>query len=196
MENLVGRKIKGFEFEAKFSLCHYDHMNEYIGQIGIIEKVNENDVRVEFKDENCFYYPLDQIQPHLIPLEVFKLGQKVWDKSISDEAGEVVNIDSGDLVYPIEIKFISGNTTYTIDGRLSSESTKTLSTTPYTFQGFSQETIIERGTVVYVRNYEEFSWEIGFYDEFKDNDHFVFVGQQKEGDSNPWTFCQTKNPLI
>ena len=190
MENLVGRKIKGFRFEGfKFNV----EMKNYIGIVGVIVHQCQNKVRVDFGDDYWFY-PIDQIQPHLIPLEVFKLGQKVWDMSISEEAGVVFSIDNS-LEHLIIVDFQYVRPKYKIDG-VNQHGQKTLSSAPYTFQGFSQETIIERGTVVYFRDSEKNNWNIGFYDEFKKNEHYCFVEQKKEGHSLDWTFCQTENPLI
>ena len=197
MENLVGRKIRGFEFEVEDGLVFHPKMKYYIGEIGLIYKVCKDIVVVQFKD-NDWSYPLDKIQPHLIPLEVFKLGQKVWDMSISEEAGVVVKINNGyeNEDNPIRVKFNNANEKYTLDGRINKDYPKTLSSAPYTFLGFSQESIIERGTVVYYRTSEMSSWNIGFYDEFKSNGHYVFQDQKKEGYSHPRKFCQTENPLI
>ena len=191
MENLVGRKIRGFEFEgANFN----SKMKKYIGEIGVIESYFENKVRVEFESD-VWYYPLDQIEQHLIPLEVFKLGQKVWDMSISDEAGVVIRID-GFGRYKITVLFIKDKKFgYSLEG-INEHGQKTLSTTPYTFQGFSQETIIERGTLVYYRNYESNNWNIGFYSHIEEGKHHCFVDQVKEGSSLHWKYCQTQNPLI
>ena len=65
MNNLIGRKIKGFKFESKH-LIHVPNMNKHIGEIGEIECVDGDDVNVVFKDDS-WHYPLDQIYPHLIP---------------------------------------------------------------------------------------------------------------------------------
>ena len=190
MENLVGRKIRGFKFEGD-SFLH--KMKDYIGKIGVIQYVNSINAVIEFNG-GFWDYPLDQIQPHLIPLEVFKLGQKVWDMSIQEEAGVVVGVSGFDF-NEITVDFIKSRERYKIDGE-NEHGQKTLSLAPYTFQGFSQETIIERGTVVYIRDYEVTGWEFGFYDQFKNNQHYIFQDQQKEGESSPWRFCQTENPLI
>ena len=78
MENLIGRKIKGFEFEGtNFNPI----MKKYIGKIGFIEGITGDivEVRVRFENNDFWCYPLDQIQPHLIPLEKqdeFFIGDK------------------------------------------------------------------------------------------------------------------------
>ena len=195
MENLVGRKIKGFRVELENGLVFNPKMKNYIGEIGVIESVFDNYVKVQFEDDS-WIYPLDQIQPHLIPLEIFKLGQKVWDMSISDEAGVVVQVIDFKFDYPIKVEFGEEVLSYTLDGKFNKDYPKTLSTAPYIFQGFSQETIIERGTLVYFRDSECENWNIGFYKEGKSYVHFIFENQQKEGKSFSWKFCQTENPLI
>lgn len=193
MKNLVGRKIKGFEFEGDY---FNSEMKEYIDKIGLIKDFNKNTAVVEF-DDATWGYPIDQIQPHLIPLEnveAFKLGQKVWDMGIQEEAGVVAGICSIDF-NGIIVDFTKSRERYKIDG-INEHGQKTLSTTPYTFLGFSQETIIERGALVYMRDTEDLIWYFGFYDEFKEKKHYIFQNQQKEGDSFPWVLCQTENPLI
>ena len=194
MENLVGRQVKGFEFEGGDPLIFNSEMKYYIGKIGTIMSINYYGNPVVEFDDATWSYPLDQIQPHLIPLEVFKLGQKVWDMSISEEEGKVVSIDNS-LRHPIIAEFNSIRNYYKIDG-INKYGQRTLSSAPYTFQGFSQETIIERGTLVYFKDYKEFSWNIGFYNKFEDGKHFVFEDQNKDGISMSWKFCQTENPLI
>ena len=76
MENLIGRKIKGFKCrDSNFS----SKMEKYIGKAGFIESVLDNRVGVYFENSFYCYYPLDQIQPHLIPLEKqdgFFIGDK------------------------------------------------------------------------------------------------------------------------
>lgn len=69
---------------------------------------------------------------------IFKVGDKVWDMSISNEVGEVVEIIQG-YNYPIRVEFKNDVITYTFDGIINTGHLKTLSFTPYTFEGFSQE---------------------------------------------------------
>lgn len=65
MKDLIGRKMKGFKFEDE--LIKYDKsMKKHIGEIGEIIDVNTNFVQVSFQGV-IWYYPLDQIEQHLIP---------------------------------------------------------------------------------------------------------------------------------
>ena len=59
MENLVGKKVKGFGFGSSALT------QNYIGKIGLIKSVEGNSIKVQFEDDYWFY-PLDQIQPHLV----------------------------------------------------------------------------------------------------------------------------------
>lgn len=85
MENLIGRKIKGFDFDSDVlgSLRYIPEMKKYVGKIGIIYRVYKDCVQVKFAITAflavTWVYPLDQIQPHLIPLEKqdeFFIGDK------------------------------------------------------------------------------------------------------------------------
>lgn len=76
---------------------------------------------------------------------VFKVGMKVYDSVFFPKSeGEVVNIEKhidGDKVI-VQFDCIDYELPYSEEGRLSSsreESMPTLSTSPYTFQGFEQE---------------------------------------------------------
>lgn len=68
---------------------------------------------------------------------IFKVGDKVWDMSISNEVGKVISIDASEL-RPILVHFNKTNKQYNLDGRMMPHYPKTLSFTPYTFEGFSQ----------------------------------------------------------
>ena len=76
---------------------------------------------------------------------VFKIGMKVYDSVFFPKSeGEVVNIKKhidGDKVI-VQFDCIDYDLQYSEEGRLSStryESSPTLSTSPYTFQGFEQK---------------------------------------------------------
>ena len=77
MNNLKGRYIKGFKFED-VSIGYLPRMDSSIGEVGEITHVYSNRVSIDFK-ENSFYYPLDQIEKHLIPEEneIPELGEGV-----------------------------------------------------------------------------------------------------------------------
>lgn len=77
MNNLKGRKIKGFEFRD--DELNYDiAMDKHIGEVGEITRVFSFSARVQFEN-NSWNYPLDQIEKHLIPEEneIPELGEGV-----------------------------------------------------------------------------------------------------------------------
>ena len=75
--NLKGRKIKGFKFKNS-KIGFRDEMNNFIGEVGEISSILYDRVRVQFKEDSWFY-PLDQIEKHLIPEEneIPELGEGV-----------------------------------------------------------------------------------------------------------------------
>lgn len=70
MENLIGKKVKGFRFDhMEFPNVGYgDHMDFAIGKDGIIEcYFEENDsYSVDFYGMLNFQYPAELIEQHLI----------------------------------------------------------------------------------------------------------------------------------
>lgn len=71
---------------------------------------------------------------------VFRVGQKVYDQVYEpDKEGEVLNIDTEIENYPITVKFGSCVRYYTAEGCKGKNTIKTLSTNPYTIQGFEQK---------------------------------------------------------
>ena len=74
---------------------------------------------------------------------IFKVGMEVYDSvNYPNEKGEVIKTES-DIVYtsrPIQVKFESNIENYTLDGRIGTfNQIPTLSTSPYTLQGFEQK---------------------------------------------------------
>ena len=84
MEDLVGKKVRGFKFEGDYS----SNMNKHIGEIGEIISVSAvlKRVRIEFATAS-WSYPADQIEKHLVK-ELSKsfactnTNQELWDKYI------------------------------------------------------------------------------------------------------------------
>ena len=68
-ERLIGRKVRGFKFEDKEDIIFDEQMGKYIGEVGVIEKIYTNDVKIVFK-EDYFFYPLNQIEAHLVEDEI------------------------------------------------------------------------------------------------------------------------------
>ena len=126
----------------------------------------------------------------------FKKGDIVYWQ---DSKGEVTNVDFHPH-YPIEAKFNNGRVlSFTIDGRSITETPPVLSHTPYTLNGFTQNSVIEKDTLVWVRNFDDYFWEQRFYSHFEDGKHHCFGRQQTSKETNSttdWNFLETENPLL
>ena len=74
MNNLIGRKCKGFKFEGEY---YYD-MDEHIGEVGKITYIDDLFARIRFKNHS-WNYPLNEIENHLVPeeIEIPELGEGV-----------------------------------------------------------------------------------------------------------------------
>lgn len=66
MENLIGRKVRGFKFDKIQGLKYYRHMDKYINNIGEIINQYDLDLDVRFENGDIRQYPLDQIKEHLV----------------------------------------------------------------------------------------------------------------------------------
>lgn len=130
----------------------------------------------------------------------FKIGDIVYWQDLQ---GEVIDAVNGTIscYIKVKVKFNNDNniTYFTIDGRLYSNTPPVLSHTPYTLNGFSQNEVIEKDTLVWVRMTPTSIWQQQFYSHFKDGNHYCFSNQQtsKEREwSSIWTYLETTNPLI
>ena len=66
MENLIGRKVRGFKFDGDYGdFSFVDGMDKRIGEIGEI-KLIEDDFAQVFFGLDYWSYPLDQIKEHLV----------------------------------------------------------------------------------------------------------------------------------
>ena len=79
MENLVGKKMKGFSFREKNCLRDRLEMHGFRGEVGEIVKVHPNFVDVYFGTFKTFSYPLPEVLEHIIQDEpiVPELGEGV-----------------------------------------------------------------------------------------------------------------------
>lgn len=69
MENLVGKKMKGFAFHSKENWSYNSSkMDKHIGEIGEIKQQGEYVVTVQFKD-NSWTYPLAEALQHIVQEE-------------------------------------------------------------------------------------------------------------------------------
>jgi len=127
----------------------------------------------------------------------FKKGDIVYWQDLK---GKVIVELAGVGSYPISVKFTNGIKEYfSYDGRSDRNMPIVLSHTPYTLNGFTQNEVIEKDTLVWVRMYEDFEWQMRYYSHFENGQHYCFVGQltsnQTEGIES-WEFLETTNPLI
>lgn len=127
----------------------------------------------------------------------FKKGDIVYWQDLQ---GEVIDIDYYHSGYPIEVKFNTNQTIcFTENGRHLAFTPPVLSHTPYTLNGFTQNSVIEKDTLVWVRDSDEYNWEQRFFSHFQDGKHYCFVNQKtsKETEAtNSWTYLETENPLL
>jgi hypothetical protein len=56
-EELIGKKIRGFEFDKINSISFANSMSYYIGEIGEIINADSVSVQVEFLDGCAWWYP-------------------------------------------------------------------------------------------------------------------------------------------
>lgn len=63
MEDLIGKKVMGFEFQPSKNALYIKEMNNYLGVIGIIGSYNTtNDTfRIFFMDRKSFAYPAEEV---------------------------------------------------------------------------------------------------------------------------------------
>ena len=77
MENLIGRKVRGFKFNDNNYIPR--NMDSYIGEVGIIEDFicNNKLAVIRYKNRDFYYYPADQIEDHLVEDEIPTLSDGV-----------------------------------------------------------------------------------------------------------------------
>jgi len=127
----------------------------------------------------------------------FKIGDIVYWQ---DLRGVVINTDSTSK-FPVLVVFNNNimELTFTNDGRLYSYTPQVLSHTPYTLNGFTQNEVIEKDTLVWVRDFSDGMWHQRFYSHFKDGKHHCFKYQKTSKETEEiesWNFLETTNPLI
>jgi hypothetical protein len=84
MENLIGRKIKGFKFSS-IHIAYVKTMNKYIGKIGKITAIQKTTLHVLFLDGKTYIYPIDQIQPHLVEeIPILGVGTLMWVWNVAE----------------------------------------------------------------------------------------------------------------
>jgi hypothetical protein len=125
----------------------------------------------------------------------FKKGDIVYWQELK---GEVIEIYSS--YYPIRVEFTNRLVdTFTKDGRIFEGTPPVLSHTPYTLNGFNQNEVIEKDTLVWVMRLEGGEWEMRYYSHFENDIHYCFVNQltsKQTDETTIWNFLETTNPLI
>jgi hypothetical protein len=108
--------------------------------------------------------------------------------------------DSPNSLYPIKVLFNNDILIdFTNDGRYFDYLPPVLSHTPYTLNGFTQNEVIEKDTLVFVRGSKSGHWEIRYYSHFENGKHYCFKYQHTSKETNDtiaWDFLETTNPLI
>lgn len=68
MEELIGRKVRGFKFDTGLSGIRFaPEMEEYVGKVGTITDQNlHGHTRIRFEDGESWSYPTSEIRKHLI----------------------------------------------------------------------------------------------------------------------------------
>jgi hypothetical protein len=76
MNNLRGKKCKGFKFDKKDG--YYYDMDEHIGEVGEITYIDDLFAGIRF-EKNTWSYPLNEIEKHLVHEEniIPELGEGV-----------------------------------------------------------------------------------------------------------------------
>jgi len=109
----------------------------------------------------------------------FEIGQKVYDVRFGN--GVVTQVDVDDVDYPITVKFdTNDNEGFTFDGKyhINDENPSLFQVPPIITQNVPI-IIFEKGEKVWVRT--DTMWHIRYYSNFLNNQHHVFIDQNKEG---------------
>jgi hypothetical protein len=126
----------------------------------------------------------------------FKKGDIVYWQDLQ---GKII-VFGHESKYPITVRFTDDiHMSFTIDGRVYEDTPIVLSHTPYTLNGFTQNEVIQKDTLVFVKDAKCMNWEIRFYSHFKDGKHYCFKYQhssKETSDTDDWTYLETENPLI
>jgi hypothetical protein len=105
MKELIGKKIKGFKFSGTDCLRYNSgKMDNYIGKIGVITKVHDKDVKVDFENNNYWHYPLPEALNHIVE-EHPQRGDEVlvWDRYESTAVKRIFLAYIEGAEYPIHV---------------------------------------------------------------------------------------------
>ena len=92
MEQYIGRTIKGFKFEDTQNCYYSKKMDNYIGEIGVIERFTGHSFFVRFKNENGWYYPCKLAIHHIIPTDAKFLTKEEATALIESVTGDKYEI--------------------------------------------------------------------------------------------------------
>jgi len=135
---------------------------------------------------------------------IFKKGDRVYDAILG--WGEIKNLNN--LSRYFEVLFDTGTIVYYCeDGSLYDNQNRnsfkpTLSFNQYQLNGFSQERpeiLPQRGDVVWVRDDDDFNWEVSMFLEYDINETdgpYIASPNMIEGDHQCWKYMTTKNPYL
>jgi hypothetical protein len=102
--------------------------------------------------------------------------------------------------YPIRVRFTNNRVVdFTNDGRCNVDTPPVLSHTPYTLNGFTQNEVIEKDTLVWVKHEKDGEWKMRYYSHFENGKHYCFRFQKSSKETQVieiWNFVETTNPLI
>ena len=105
----------------------------------------------------------------------FKKGDIVYWQDLQ---GEVMDTDDDGTDFTITVRFTNGKEEYfTIDGRVYTNTPPVLSHTPYTLNGFTQNEVIEKDTLVWVKHEKDGEWKMRYYSHFENGKHYCFIIQ-------------------
>jgi hypothetical protein len=105
MKELIGKKIKGFKFEETDCLPYNNkEMDNYIGKVGVITKVRDEDVRVKFEDDNYYFYPLSEALNHIVEKHPQRGDEVlVWDIDESKAEPRIFLAYIERAMYPVQV---------------------------------------------------------------------------------------------
>ena len=86
MNNLKGRKVKGFKFKDRSpqDIIYIPEMDSYIGRVGVVTDVTALRCYVEFDCGAEYEYPLSRIEKHLVS-DIPEIGEGVFMEVSDDE---------------------------------------------------------------------------------------------------------------
>lgn len=95
-EDLIGKKVKGFEFEkTRAVFCYINPMSLYNERIGVIEEFVKVDyVRVRFEDGIAWIYPIELVYDHLVGEDYEKERKEILD---AVNGGDYRTFDTGSV---------------------------------------------------------------------------------------------------